>query len=39
MSEIPEATVNLEVLAATTGLGYDTLQRRFASGKIPAPDF
>lgn len=39
MSEVPEATVNLEVLAATSGLGYDTLQRRFARGKIPAPDF
>jgi hypothetical protein len=36
---MPEATVNLEVLAATSGIGYDTLQRRFASGKIPAPDF
>lgn len=39
MTEISEALVNLEVLAATTGVGYDTLQRRYTNGKIPAPDF
>lgn len=39
MSEKPESAVNIEVLAATSGLGHDTIQRRCACGRLPAPDF
>lgn len=34
-----ESQISLQILAAVSGISHDTIQRHFARGKIPAPDF